>query len=528
MSHSYDRKKLTFLKCIKNNTFFSYTIPILNIVQFRMFFRESRGLLVSQSTINKNIRLISHLEDNNLFLENKSLKSIYILKNKFLINGKLEKLNIHFKQRRHYNNNFNNNANIGDFNENFNGNTRENDKGNSLSGQQISTQEGSIASFLKNLEIEKFIYCSKLNTHSQILLFKSQDNSIQKESNYPNIININDLSKREKLEIIKNAMHKTFPSSIPKDRFYITSDERTLLASILNCDNPKEVSYFINKINILISNWVKGEVTQEEKEFIFKWLKEHDFRSPTQEERKNIALKTGLARTQIQNQVTLLKEANLDVTSFSKNKIFNWFKEHQRLPSPEEREQLKKDTGISRRQLNFQLYKLMDPKKIITESIRNKIHSFLQNNNFQFPNRSERKILLQETGISSRQLNSLLFSMRQYPHNFESVEKCRDILINWLKQNDYRSPSKEEREELMKVTGLPRLKLNNMVVFLRERRGVHTEKTRSIIQNWLKNNNYSIPTEQEYKLLKEKTQLSQHQVYSQVYYWRKKYLSESS
>mmetsp|Transcript_9425 Transcript_9425/g.35010 ORF Transcript_9425/g.35010 Transcript_9425/m.35010 type:complete len:473 (-) Transcript_9425:127-1545(-) len=335
-------------------------------------------------------------------------------------------------------------------------------------------------------------------------------------------------SRREKLAALKNALKPLIEaqkqSSQLMQRIHFNSEERAEFSHLLECNTNRELSYCINKMNIYIVHAnTKGRITAENKEFIHQWLKKHDFRMPTQEERKNLTKHTGISRVQLHTQLQRLKEINLPITDEAKEILSNWVEKYGlRMPTTQERKVLLRETKLSNTQIRQQLYRLIETKGSFTDDAKSIVRKFLETHNNMRPTLQQRRQLMQQTGLSTRQLSQALFHLKGYGSNFKSLEESKAILHDWMKTNNFRSPTAQEKADLVCRTGLTHSKMNSVLFRLKHPDTDITEAKRQIVQSWLESNAFRSPKTEEYQMLHQKTDLSLIQLYNMTYWMRDK------
>lgn len=287
------------------------------------------------------------------------------------------------------------------------------------------------------------------------------------------------------------------------------------LANILN------VSIISLKRYIYYCNQIPGVITDESKNILKKWLENNANARPSKYQLSLLCNETGLAKFQIFNLISYFK-ANQPgkVTPKVKEIIKAWVQKHERSPNSQERKDLEKETGLNAYQVRRCIQVALGSQKSISPKAKEIIKKWKLENNWRKPNEIERVELQEITGLSSYQL-SMLLSIKPPRHflkerfnqleewinsNINNIEKDIDSNIN-IASKTFGLDKNSVKEQIKKKIGS-----SNKIKI--------TENSKSILSNWVLNNNNS-PTKTQKLILQQQTGLNLSQIISQIKYLRK-------
>lgn len=227
-------------------------------------------------------------------------------------------------------------------------------------------------------QLKKVILRAKNKQNSQSLI----KNTIQKYLNNHNIDSISKWSNKEESDMDKLSIE-------------------------LNTDSSLLKNIALSKLSKLQKNHIMND---EEKNLVKKWYDKVGNRSPTRKEFQWLKSQTNWRSQQLSSYLYSLKlsnKTNQQITKETKQILRNWIKNHQyRNPTEDEKSLILKETGWSLSQLNHQLWLLLDPPGEITETSKNFIKEWINKNGL--PDSYSKRYLMEETGWSRKQLNHQL------------------------------------------------------------------------------------------------------------------------
>lgn len=256
------------------------------------------------------------------------------------------------------------------------------------------------------------------------------------------------------------------------------------------------------RIQMLLDH--KSPITYESRKIILQWCEKNQGRKPTEDEKIYLQNITNLGRAQLHNlisyyqqvkgKITLEKRMNihkkieLDFNGISNFSPTSTNTELPRIPA-EYINDLTIQFKLSPIQVRGIIGSYFEKKRAneITDSKREHILQWLQKNDYQSPTQEQRKQLIQSTQMTSKQLSKIIQRLKYEHSNLNHdlygliPNSIKDILISWLIDHEYRSPTTFERDQLQSQTGLSRLQLNDQISYLRSGRGTFTFKRKQYI-----------------------------------------------
>lgn len=284
---------------------------------------------------------------------------------------------------------------------------------------------------------------------------------------------------------------------------------------------------------IRILNSKKGRVTSQNKKIIKDWLVANGFRSPTSEERLILEQETGLSRDQVSKQILYMQDKSGRITEETKQIIRNWLKENpNKNPTSNDRIILQKETNCSQQQITNLIRSLRIPQGSITLEVKEYIKSWLINNNNKSPNNLERELLMKETNLSYDQLRNLIRRQLQLFKIGKSIiisKEIKEQLKNWLQTLNGIKPTNEEITQKSKEFGLTKEQLYFQIRSItREKKAILSKEIKDQLLQWMKENNFRSPNKDERDQLETLTGLGRMQLNFQLYLIRKKHISENN
>uniref|UniRef100_A0A7S1KTL5 Uncharacterized protein n=1 Tax=Percolomonas cosmopolitus TaxID=63605 RepID=A0A7S1KTL5_9EUKA len=198
-----------------------------------------------------------------------------------------------------------------------------------------------------------------------------------------------------------------------------------------------------------------------------------------------------------------------EVNSTTKAKMREWLQENNKDPqslTTMDREDLQQLTGWSRQQLYRQLQRLRDGNGVpITIESKRILQEWLRENGNRSPNKEERDLLQDLTGWTRQQLDSQITHRRQIPGEIGNMERL--TVSTWIREHGFQRPNPEQRLNLVQLTGLSRTQVNSLITqeILSHQAGKMNESTKAIVRGWLQANNFGTPSTEDKKFLLEKT-----------------------
>lgn len=293
---------------------------------------------------------------------------------------------------------------------------------------------------------------------------------------------------------------------------YISPYERNILRNALKITDTQLQSYLKTaRVDKRKGSSIKI-IPEEAKEKIRNWLEEHEYKMPTSSERKELREQTGLGHKQLLDQIYYLSLKPGIITDEVKEMIKEWLiNNDNRLPTKKEREKLSESTKLTIPQLNNQIHYLREENETLSKFAKQYIEEWLENNNYRIPTFEEKIEIKNSIKISKKQLDTQINKLIEKTN--DENKDFKEIINTWLEKNNFRSPTSEERLELQNLTRMGRHRLNCALQRLREIRGEVTEDIKIIISNWMKENNFRNPNKLEKEYLLQRTGISRTQLY---------------
>uniref|UniRef100_A0A7S1KU25 Uncharacterized protein n=1 Tax=Percolomonas cosmopolitus TaxID=63605 RepID=A0A7S1KU25_9EUKA len=265
-----------------------------------------------------------------------------------------------------------------------------------------------------------------------------------------------------------------------------------------------------------------GVVTHEKKQVISQFWKDNDYQMLPPERIRALAQRTKLSVHQIYGQLYQLRNQNENsfVEPRHKKVIFDYADEYQNdLSRTEMLDELERKTGLTRAQISFQLRHWKDVSGTVNQQTKDIVRSWLQDNNFRSPTHEERQQLLTETGWSSSQLSVQLFDLKETNGSI-TAEKER-IIEEWI-QLHKRKPKGLEIQQIRDKTNLSRVQIYYLVRKIMDPPGKVTEETKEIVWQWLLKNDGGKPSKTQKGTLLNETGWNLEQLLYQMRQMRQK------
>lgn len=225
----------------------------------------------------------------------------------------------------------------------------------------------------------------------------------------------------------------------------------------------------------------------------------------------------------------LLRNSISSMTSLSNTEKVRVFKSfftefpHHKYPTYNQRQELSKQIALDFNEMNACIISAREKDRMnyleINPSIKTFIREWMNSMNVDMNNRApsqeEWKYLESETGISRNSLVKLIKIISISNKQGIVTNESKDIIIKWLEENEYRKPTIQERDELLKQTGWSKEQLIHQIQYYRDPSGEITHESKSIISRWIEKHK-RIPTKEERDILQEQTCLSRWQLQFQI------------
>lgn len=158
------------------------------------------------------------------------------------------------------------------------------------------------------------------------------------------------------------------------------------------------------------------QITTENSETLLrKWINDSGIKNPNRQERDYLQKLTGYTRKQLTYRIAKINKPNGAISQASKEKLKSWIEVHgDHLPSEDEKKELLHETGWSEVQLKNQLHHLREKNGNLTIENKLKISQWLKDHSYRIPTQKEREQLRADTGLNRRQLDSFLRWCRQH------------------------------------------------------------------------------------------------------------------
>uniref|UniRef100_A0A7S1PFT9 Uncharacterized protein n=1 Tax=Percolomonas cosmopolitus TaxID=63605 RepID=A0A7S1PFT9_9EUKA len=339
----------------------------------------------------------------------------------------------------------------------------------------------------------------------------------------------NQLSHSQRVALIKNASAEMLLKSSIHTSIRFSAAQRVKFASLLQCAASEESNFdtrlYVGLINRYMLHNKPQEITQDKKDMLRDWIKRNGLRAPTPREKNALMKQIGLNRTQLRQQLNFLREISGTVDDNAREVVTNWLlKNHYRSPTSEERDSLQVQTKLGRNQLNNLIFRTIEEPGELSDEVRDILKNWITEHN-RHPTPSERDELQEKTGLSKPQLyaqvsnilrntptvglhdnaqalanlrawydrykrqptpeeRSVLERQTQFTSRqiYEQVRRWSDEKIKitpqmrlqvheYLSNIGFASPSSQERDELQQLTGLGRAQINGLITSLRKKQG---------------------------------------------------------
>mmetsp|Transcript_11067 Transcript_11067/g.41280 ORF Transcript_11067/g.41280 Transcript_11067/m.41280 type:complete len:440 (-) Transcript_11067:1404-2723(-) len=228
---------------------------------------------------------------------------------------------------------------------------------------------------------------------------------------------------------------------------------------------------------------------------------------------------------------TINLDAPPHITDNQKNQIFDLLHATETLPeySPELLDTIQfrvKPRVENREELSrFVRYYLLS-RKPITKEVNHIVREALEENQMQILKGDAMDVLIQRTGIDRPRLFQIMLRMTDLP--LQSLNRdSKQSIEEWIRgQCDLNEM--HPREIIAKVREEFRLPRNQVLSILRRIRDPTqklTDEKRNLVREWLLENNFRKPSGDEYEAIAQRSELSKMQVYKLVNVMRKKVVS---
>jgi len=246
------------------------------------------------------------------------------------------------------------------------------------------------------------------------------------------------------------------------------------------------------------------------------WVTTHKSHSrPTPIQLKRLMNQTNLSKKQILGTLRTLAQHRGHLSSESKKIVLKWLEDnHFRKPTPLERDALLKETKWNREQLKQQIEIMRDPPGELTEESKQIVSAWLEENDYRMPTKLERDSLREYTQWSRKQLTFQIESLRMAKRRITDGD--RQIVLEWLTSNGNRNPTPEERHVLMRETNLTPRQLAKAIWYLRDPPGQLTDEAKEYVQEWLLKHGMRNPSIEEKRDIQRHTGLNLEQIRAQI------------
>mmetsp|Transcript_11393 Transcript_11393/g.42788 ORF Transcript_11393/g.42788 Transcript_11393/m.42788 type:complete len:741 (-) Transcript_11393:2362-4584(-) len=225
---------------------------------------------------------------------------------------------------------------------------------------------------------------------------------------------IRQLFNRMKVEKVNQPVRREVESFLMKHAPHrITDEQLTELkykSGLLSAQIHSILPNFYMKANRTL-------LTTERRHCVQKWLEQHGNRSISDDEWKELCDKTQMTTHQLQQVVWHLKDSLSagDISEEKKEMVRLWMKEHDmRQPRGSDLSHLSDLVGLSRIQIGHIAKRVLDPPREITDHSRSVVFEWMKDHDFNRPSLREELDMLQESAqVSRQQLHDMIRTIRR-------------------------------------------------------------------------------------------------------------------
>lgn len=302
---------------------------------------------------------------------------------------------------------------------------------------------------------------------------------------------------------------------------------------------PSDCHHFIRTLNDIPSR----KITQEIRNMILQSLQDNEFKKLSPLHIKELQKETKLSRTQLYTQIWNLRDKMGKVSKNGKKFLKQWiFENNNQSPNTEERNELQKKLGWSRRQLNQQIQLLRDEYSLESDNNIN-INALDSNNSKSTIRILERKIskilpwqrdiiknfvrshsdnilsnhiidLQNQTSLTKKQIYNQLRVLKERKGELTNEKKL--FIKNWYFKNNHLPESYNEWQYLQNATNLNKTQLYEQFRIIRDKGSKVSRDQRQMVLIWLEENNWKYPSKDERIILIERSKLTSLQLKSML------------
>lgn len=252
------------------------------------------------------------------------------------------------------------------------------------------------------------------------------------------------------------------------------------------------------------------------REYLRNWIRIHGA-SPTFEQKNIISKQFKVTIFQINKQIQAFMNQKGIITEERKKLVLDTFRDYDLSKRTTEKEEnilndLITKTGLSKDQILNICFREKRKINSISPEVKKKIRLQIKKfDTFSQLNEEYLENISKEFGISVNLLSQ--FMIKEFNERNKITPERKRIILHWFKNNQFKMPTHEERLHLQALTELGPRTLNDAIkVLFSDPNGTLTIDKKAIIEKFIQNHDYLLPTFQHRKELKELTHLSSSQI----------------
>lgn len=256
----------------------------------------------------------------------------------------------------------------------------------------------------------------------------------------------------------------------------------------------------------------KKHLSEEIKSYLRQYMQDRNFELPSSIERDRLQNELNISRYQLNYYLQFLKEKKKHITPEAIENVKLWINSHPKgaKPSKIERSQLCFNNNLSSSQLSTLLI-AHEKREPISNEQKDFLMAWLKENN-KIPTTEERKELKKKLNWTIAQLNRYIRMYFDTQGSGKITKKIKNEFNIWIKQIP--NPTISQKVEIQSKLGISRSQLNSMITNYRSKININSKsKSNSLIVSneikeylalWLKENKYKLPNEEQKNFLCEK------------------------
>lgn len=310
---------------------------------------------------------------------------------------------------------------------------------------------------------------------------------------------------------------RSFFESEKTRKVFISLEKKKLLRKYFknnefNLQNIDQLSQTLNLPNFIIKHYYRyysknhEKITQDKKRYIIDWIKDNP--KATKEDIRNLANNIGSNFLKVHSIIRHSKEFKGHITNEKIQELKNWFDDHSQNLSKQDIIAKSKNLNLSIRQVENILWKFENPPGTFTTEAKNVISTYL---NSEVTSKTIENISL-KTGLNNKQIINYLHRLKNKSESIAPfTNESKNFILNYISINP--NLSKSDYEIIQENTSLNKNQIQSFIWRIRNKpKDPITPEKKKTVENWLKKNDFQSPTHQDMNLIQKETGLTRLQL----------------